>query len=226
VKCDSNMQLIRGIQNLKPEHRGCVATIGNFDGVHLGHQQILKHVKQQAQRLSLPSLVVLFEPHPKEMFLGDKAPARLMRLREKVMAIDEHGIDRVLCIRFSKKLASLSPDEFVKTILIDGLDVKHLTVGHDFHFGKQRAGNFALLQKHAAAHDFAVESLPAFNIAAERVSSTRIRAALQQGDIKTAETLLGRPFGMSGRVAHGNKHGRKIGFPTANIHLHRQVVQY
>ena len=218
------MRLVRGLHNLRPEYRGCAATIGSFDGVHLGLQAVLGQLAERAQDMHLPATLITFEPHPREYFRPESAPPRLTRFREKMEALRRCGIDRVVCLRFDDYLANLPPGEFVRIILLEGVGVKYLVVGDDFHFGKDRSGNFATLQQAGAEHDFPVVNMHTFNIGAGRVSSTRIREALQRGDLDTAEALLGRTYRMSGRVAHGDKRSRTIGFPTANIHLHRAVA--
>ncbi|MDH5324205.1 MAG: bifunctional riboflavin kinase/FAD synthetase [Gammaproteobacteria bacterium] len=215
------MELIRGLHNLREQHRHCVATIGNFDGVHLGHQAVIDQCLEKAVQLGLPCVVISFEPQPQEFFRKDQAPPRLTRLREKLQALKPHHLDRVLCLRFDDHLAGLSAAEFVDTVLVQGLDVKYLVVGDDFRFGKDRSGDFAFLQSSGAAAGFEVCNTRSFLRDGERVSSTRIRQALEQGDFMLAQQLLGRPYGMCGRVAHGDKRGRTIGFPTANIYLHR-----
>ena len=218
------MQLIRGLHNLRPEHRGCVATIGNFDGVHLGHQAVIGQLGEEAGRLRLPSALITFEPQPMEYFRPQQAPARLTRLREKVEALRRFHIDRMLCLAFNRKLAQMSAEEFIQRVLVDGLGVKYLVVGDDFRFGKERAGDFAMLQAAGREHGFAVVNMHTFLIDGERVSSTRVRGALTCGDLAAAEHLLGRTYRMSGRVAHGAKLGRQLGFPTANIHVHRKAT--
>ncbi|MCB1875416.1 MAG: bifunctional riboflavin kinase/FAD synthetase [Chromatiales bacterium] len=217
------MEIIRGHQNLCERHRGCVATIGNFDGVHLGHQVVLSQVANQARRLGLPAVVILFEPQPMEYFAPDRAPSRLMHFRDKIHALETQPVDRVLCLRFGPYLSGLTAEEFVRIILVEGLGVRHLVVGDDFRFGKGRGGDFALLERSGAAFGFEVSNTHSFFLDDARVSSTRIRNALEEGDLGTAKRLLGRDFSVSGRVAHGNKLGRTIGFPTANILLKRKV---
>ncbi|HQU16859.1 MAG: riboflavin biosynthesis protein RibF [Chromatiales bacterium 21-64-14] len=217
------MDLIRGLHNLQPAHRGCVATIGNFDGVHLGHQAVLGQLAEQGRELALPTTVITFEPHPQEFFAGAAAPPRLTRFREKVLALRRFAVDRVLCLPFDPRLAQLPPEEFIRRVLVDGLGVRYLVVGDDFRFGHGRRGDFHLLQAAGREHGFPVVNLHTFTIDGERVSSTRIRAALAAGDLATAEKLLGRPYRMRGRVARGDGRGRGIGFPTANLHLHRRV---
>jgi len=217
------MELIRGLYNLRPQHRGCVATIGNFDGVHLGHQAVLGQLAEQAEAMGLPIVVITFEPQPQEFFVPAQAKPRLTRLREKFQALKRYAVDRVLCLRFDAAFASLSAEDFIQQVLIDGLDVKYLVVGDDFQFGQGRKGNFELLQAAGQQAGFPVVNMHTFNIEGERVSSTRVRHALEQGELALAEQLLGRPYRMCGRVAHGDKRGRTIGFPTANIHLHRKT---
>jgi riboflavin kinase/FMN adenylyltransferase len=215
------MQIIRGIQNLKPEHYGCVATIGNFDGVHLGHQAVLGQLAEKSDELGLPLVVVTFEPQPQEFFRPEESPPRLSRFREKVQALRRYAVDRVLVLRFNEKFSQQSPDDFIQNLLVNGLGVKYLVIGDDFRFGKERAGDFGMLQDAGVEHDFEVVNMRTFALDEKRVSSTRVREALGEGDLNAAEKLLGRTYRMSGRVAHGDKKGRSIGFPTANIHLHR-----
>ena len=219
------MELIRGQHNLRPQHRGCVATIGNFDGVHLGHQLILDQLSEQATRFNLPRLVITFEPQPQEFFTGPNAPpARLMRLREKLQVLEELGIERVLCLEFDQRLASLPASTFIDTLLVERLGIRHLVIGDDFRFGHRRSGDFALLAEAGQRYGFSVASSHSHILDGERVSSTRIRQALAQGELEQAARLLGRPYHLCGRVAHGDQRGRTIGFPTANLHLHRRVT--
>lgn len=215
------MELIRGLHNLRELHRHCVATIGNFDGVHLGHQAVIDQCLVKARELDLPCVIITFEPQSQEYFRPDQAPARLTRLREKLLALKPHNLDRVLCLRFNAHLASLTAEQFVQKILLQGLAVKYLVVGDDFRFGKNRSGDFDYLKKSGEAAGFEVCNTQSFRLGQQRVSSTRIREALDQGDFATAQHCLGRPYSMCGRVAHGDKRGRTIGFPTANIFLHR-----
>jgi riboflavin kinase/FMN adenylyltransferase len=212
---------IRGLHNLRPWHRGCVATIGSFDGVHLGHQAILRQLIDVSLQYGLPSVVIIFEPQPHEFFLGDKAPARLMRLREKVQALLAAGVGRVLCLQFNQALRSLSAEAFIEKILVAGLGIKHLVVGDDFRFGCDRRGDFALLQTVGAKRGFGVTDTITLEIDGRRVSSTRIRSLLETGDFVAAEKLLGKPYSISGRIAYGQQLGRKLGVPTANVHLRR-----
>ena len=218
------MQLVRGLHNLRPQHRGCVATIGNFDGVHRGHQAILARLRERAVELGVPSCVVIFEPQPREYFAPDTAPARLARLRDKVALLAAEGVDRVLCLAFNQRLSKLSAAEFVDTILVDGLGVKHLEVGDDFRFGCDRVGDFEFLQQAGLSQGFTVEAAQTVELDGLRVSSTQVRQALAKADFALAERLLGRPYRISGRVLHGQKLARQLGTPTANIQLKRRRV--
>lgn len=215
------MEFIRGLHNIRPRHRGCVATIGNFDGVHRGHQAIINQLQAKAKELSLPSLVMLFEPQPREFFTPEQAPSRLTTAREKCELLRALGVDRVLLIRFNRVFCSQSARTFCEDVLLHGLGVRHLVVGDDFRFGSDRAGDFGFLQAFGKEHDFTVEDTKTLTVDGSRVSSTRVRNALQQGDFSEAEKLLGRPYGISGRVVHGDKIGRTIGVPTANVLLNR-----
>lgn len=218
------MEIIRGLHNLRPGHQGCVATIGNFDGVHLGHQAVLGQLAEKADALGLPLMVVTFEPQPEEFFRPEKSPPRLTRFREKVQALRRYAVDRVLPLRFDATFSRQSPDAFIQRLLVDGLGIRYLVVGDDFRFGKNREGDFTRLQVAGEEHGFEVVNMHTFMLDGERVSSTRVRAALGEGDLNEAEKLLGRIYRMSGRVAHGDKRGRTIGFPTANIYLHRKAT--
>ncbi|WP_165957377.1 bifunctional riboflavin kinase/FAD synthetase [Pseudomonas sp. H9] len=218
------MQLVRGLHNLRPQHRGCVATIGNFDGVHRGHQAILARLRERAEALGVPSCVVIFEPQPREYFAPDAAPARLARLRDKVALLAAEGVDRVLCLAFNQRLSKLSAAEFVDTILVDGLGVKHLEVGDDFRFGCDRVGDFEFLQQAGLSQGFTVEAAQTVEQEGLRISSTQVRNALAKADFALAERLLGRPYQITGRVLHGQKLARQLGTPTANIQLKRRRV--
>jgi riboflavin kinase/FMN adenylyltransferase len=217
------MQLVRGLHNLKPDHHGSVATIGNFDGVHLGHQSVFRHLMEMGQELDLPTTVVTFEPQPREFFQPDSAPARLTRLREKLQAIEESGVQRVVVLEFNKRLAAMPAETFVKELLVEGLGARFLSVGDDFRFGRGREGDFQLLRKMGLEFGFEVENMNTYKLDADRVSSTRIRELLTLGDLTTAAQCLGRPYRICGRVIHGHKRGRTIGFPTLNVNMHRLV---
>ncbi len=217
------MELIRGIHNIKAHHKGCVLTIGNFDGVHLGHSKVLSQVAHQAKLLDLVSTVMTFEPQPMELFARDKAPARLSRLRDKYVQLKKLNVGRLLCVNFNKRFAEWSAESFIRDLLVKRLGVKFLVVGDDFCFGKDRAGNFSMLQEAGIKYGFEVVSTQSFCVQEQRVSSTAIRKALSDNDLAAAEMLLGRAYSINGRVSHGQKLGRTIGFPTANIPLKRCV---
>ncbi len=218
------MQLIRGLHNLSEEHRGCALTIGNFDGVHLGHLEILKNLKKAAQKRNLPSCIMSFEPLPMEYFDPHTAPARLHRIREKWCALQNTDVDYFLCAKFNHNLAKLSANEFIKNILLEKLNVKYLLVGDDFRFGNKRCGDFETLRLAGKKYNFEVHNTDSYCYKNERISSTRIRQALIQNQLKQAEEMLGRAYQICGRIAHGDKRGRTIGFPTANIKLHRHAT--
>ncbi|AMO70380.1 riboflavin biosynthesis protein RibF [gamma proteobacterium BDW918] len=215
------MELIRGFKHFRPEHRGCVATIGAFDGVHLGHQAVLRQLIAKGKEMGLPSTVVLFEPLPREFFSPNDAPARLMSFREKFDALRELGIDRVLRIRFTPDFRDLTASEFIHTLFVAGLGVKYIVVGDDLRFGRNRSGDFGLLRKFGNVNGFEVVDTSTLQFAGERVSSTRIREVLADADFALAERLLGRRYSISGRVIVGQQLGRTIGTPTANVELHR-----
>lgn len=213
------MKLIRGLHNLTSPLPGCVATIGNFDGLHLGHQHIIHQLKAVAERYQLPTVVILFEPQPVEFFDPEHAPRRLARLRDKITRLAAMEIDYLLCLKFDAHLATLPPDQFIQQILIDRLQLRHLVIGDDFRFGKKRQGDFALLCQMGQQLGFDVENSHTLLIDGERVSSTRIRRCLAENDFVMARQLLDRPYSLGGRVAHGKKLGRELGFPTINIRM-------
>jgi len=215
------MEFIKGLKNLQLKHRGCVATIGSFDGVHRGHKVILEQVKEKARELSLPSLVIVFEPQPHEYFSKRTAPARLMCLREKACALFEQGIERVLCLKFDNALRSLTARAYIENVLINGLRVRHLVIGDDFHFGCDRSGDFAMLCRVGKEHGFTVCDTQTQLEGGERISSTRIRRSLDEDRLDHAHRLLGREYSITGRVVYGDRLGRSLGFPTANIGLGR-----
>ncbi|MFC3396724.1 bifunctional riboflavin kinase/FAD synthetase [Brenneria rubrifaciens] len=217
------MQLIRGIHNLRTHHYGCVLTIGNFDGVHRGHQMLLERLKQEGQSRGLPVMVMIFEPQPLELFSAERAPARLTRLRDKVNYLAKAGVDYLLCVKFDARFAANDAQTFVSKLLVEKLGVRFLVVGDDFRFGAGRQGDFLLLQSAGLKAGFEVISTDSFCNGGKRVSSTAVREALSHDDLTLAESLLGHPYSISGRVVHGNELGRTIGFPTANLPLKRQI---
>ena len=199
----------------------CALTIGNFDGVHRGHRALVDRVIERAREAKASSCVLTFEPHPREFFAGEPAPARITRLRDKLDLLTQAGVDRVHVARFDARFAALPPERFVEDVLVNGLGVRALIIGRDFRYGAKRAGDFASLQRSAKQHGFTVEAMDDVEFEGKRVSSSAIRAALKAGDLRGAERLLGHPYAISGRVAHGAKLGRGLGFPTANIVLRR-----
>jgi riboflavin kinase/FMN adenylyltransferase len=213
------MQLIRGLHNLTQPLPASAVTIGNFDGIHLGHQHVLKQLKSVASRYGLLTTVMIFEPQPIEYFAPDKAPKRLARFREKLAYLKSQQIDYLLCLKFDHRLAQLSAEDFVEQILVAQLNVHHLVIGDDFRFGRNRAGNFDLLQTLGQQYDFVVENADTLLVDGARVSSTRIRESIQHDDFKKAAQLLGRPYSLSGKIAHGEKLGRELGYPTINIKM-------
>ncbi len=215
------MKFLRGIETISTAQQHCVVSIGNFDGVHLGHQAVLKQVIAKARALHVPCGVILFEPQPQEYFQVDP-PARISSLREKITIIREMGIDFVLCLRFDKKLAQCTAQEFVQKVLVQGLKVRHVIVGDDFRFGHNRTGDFAFLTAAGKHANFTVSDTQEVQIEGQRVSSTRVREALAKGDIAETKKLLGRDYALIGKVITGDQRGRTLGFPTANIAMHRK----
>jgi len=199
-----------------------VLTIGNFDGVHRGHRALLDQLTAKARACGLAATVLTFEPHPRELFAPDQAPARLSSLREKLELLAECGVDRVHICRFSRTLAGLTAEQFIERILVRGLSVRHLIIGDDFRFGKGRAGDFALLQQAGVDYRFGVEAMTTVALGDLRVSSSAVRSALAAGDMEAAERLLGRPYVIAGRIVSGERIGRTLGFPTANIRIKHQ----
>ncbi len=216
------MQIIRGLTHLKPLELGCVLSIGNFDGVHLGHRFVIDKLAERGRMLNLPVVVMLFEPQPLEYFLGENAPSRLMRFREKVVQFNCLPVDKLLVVTFNRVLANYEAEDFISDFLLNKLNVKHLIVGDDFHFGKARCGNFEMLKEKGQQFGFQVEDTQSFFMDDQRVSSTLIRDALAIGDLSKAKLMLGRDYSICGRVSQGNKRGRLIGFPTANIRMVRK----
>ncbi|RMF96497.1 MAG: bifunctional riboflavin kinase/FAD synthetase [Gammaproteobacteria bacterium] len=219
------MQLIRRPGSGRPAlPGGCVATIGTFDGVHLGHQRIIARVVEEARRRGLPAVVFSFEPTPAEFFSPGRPPPRLTRFREKFVALAELAVDCFFCPPFDAAMESLSPAAFIQRWLLEALQVQHLVVGDDFRFGHRRAGGFAELQQAAAEHGFGIERAESVVVDGQRVSSTAIREALAAGELERARRLLGRYYRMLGRVVPGRRLGARLGFPTANVRLNRRAV--
>ena len=215
------MELIRDLHNLRPRHQGCVTTIGAFDGVHHGHQAVLQQLIDKGRELNLPTTVVVFEPLPREYFAPLQAPARLMSFHEKFQAFKALGIDRVLRIRFTPSFQDMGAKEFIHQVFVQGLGARYIIVGDDLRFGRNRGGDFDLLKSEGLIHGFDVVATSTLKIRDDRVSSTRIRKALEESDFELAEMLLGKPYSISGRVIVGQQLGRQLDAPTANIALRR-----
>jgi riboflavin kinase/FMN adenylyltransferase len=211
------MRVFRGHSRSVPAP--VVLAIGNFDGVHLGHAVLVRQLVNSAKRLELAPTVLTFEPHPREFFAPESAPARLTTLREKFELLADLGVSQTMVCRFNAAFAALTADQFIEQVLVRGLQVKHLIIGDDFCFGRGRTGNFALLQAAGQRFGFTVEAMQSVTLDGERVSSSAVRRALATGDMAHAARLLGRPYIIDGQVAHGEKIGRQLGFATANIRI-------
>jgi len=216
------MELIRGLHNLRERHRGCVLSIGNFDGFHRGHQALIARLKQHAARLGQPVTVQIFEPTPREFFAPAKAPGRIATFRDKLAHLEAAGVARVLCVRFDQRFAAIEAERYVEEVLVGKLGVKAVVVGDDFRFGAGRGGDLALLQRFGARSGFAAEAVGAVTVNGERVSSTAVREALAVPDLARAALLLGRPYALGGRVRRGAQLGRKLGMPTVNVPMRRR----
>ena len=215
------MEFVRGVHNLLPRHRGCALTVGNYDGVHLGHQAMIDVLKRRAAELSLPAVVLAFEPSSKEFLDPMNAPPRLTRWREKFLSLAANGVDRFVSLNFDERMRDMSPDDFVQHLIVDALGARHIVVGPDFRYGNHAAGTCENLRALGRQHGFEVEQIQGIVFDGARVSSTRVREELAQADYDGAARLLGRRYRMMGRVTHGKKLGRELGFPTANLPLKR-----
>lgn len=218
------MKLIRAIRSPHLPKQGCVLTIGNFDAVHLGHQQILKTLRKRADSLGLPAVVMTFDPHPEEYFLKDKSSPRITDRATRYFALRNQGVDVMLLLRFNQSLAQTTAEDFIAEYLIDALKVKHLLIGDDFHFGRNRAGNITMLKEFSTQGNYEVEDTDTIIDQDERVSSTRVRHLLERGDLESAKRLLGRRYNLVGRVIRGQQLGRQWGFPTLNLAINHKPV--
>jgi riboflavin kinase / FMN adenylyltransferase len=218
------MDFVRGLHNLRPRHRGCVVTIGAFDGVHQGHQEMIRVLRERASAYSLPSVVVSFEPTPREYFAKGSPPARLTRFRERFDALAACGVDRFVCLRFDERMRSMTQEVFIEHVLVQALGIRHIVVGHDFRFARDHDGSVATLRSAGPTNGFEVTEVPPFELDGERVSSSLIRELLEQGDLQRAARFLGRPYRITGKVIDGQRLGRKLGYPTANLRLHRRAT--
>ena len=216
------MELVRGLHNISQRHRGCILTVGNYDGVHLGHQQMIGALERRAAEFSLPGTVLVFEPSSKEFIDPEGAPPRLTRWREKYLALAALGVERLVTLRFDARIRAMSPQAFVDELIVGTLGAKHLVVGDDFRYGCQAAGTIETLIASGRHAGFSVEQIPPYQIEGVRVSSTMVRERLEGGDFAGAARLLGRGYSMRGRVIRGEQLGRALGFPTANLRLQRR----
>lgn len=215
------MEIIRGLHNLREAHRGCVMTIGNFDGVHHGHRVLLSHLSAKSRELKVPSLLMTFEPQPREYFRGASVPARLTRFREKMVLLRATDLDRVLCLPFNERLAAVPAETVIDDVIQRQLGARYVVVGDDFHFGKGAVGDYAMLKAAGDRLGFGVSHMGTLTFEHDRVSSTRVRSALAAGDFTLANRLLGHPYFIMGRVVYGRQLGRQLGVRTANIRLQR-----
>jgi riboflavin kinase/FMN adenylyltransferase len=215
------MEIINGLHNLRSWHRGCVLTIGNFDGVHRGHRQLIDALCEKAKAMGVPSMLMTFEPQPREFFAGTKLPARLTRFREKVYLLDQTPLDRLLCLPFNERTANIEAGWFAKDFVVDQVGAKHLVIGDDFRFGRGREGDFALFERYGQIHGYSVSAMSTLLQGEARISSTLIRETLAAGDFTAAANLLGHEYFIMGRVVYGRQLGRQLNVPTANIRLQR-----
>jgi riboflavin kinase/FMN adenylyltransferase len=218
------MELVRGLHNLRAQHRGCAVTIGNFDGVHLGHRATLERLREHARIVAQPATVLTFEPTPREFLSPARAPARLTRLREKLVLLEREGLDRCVVLRFDEHLQRVRAQDFIERLLVARLAARRIVVGHDFRFGYRGEADVEVLRTAAPTHGFEVDVIEPLMVDGVRASSTAVREALAAGDLARAARLLGRPYSMQGRVIAGERLGHKLGFPTANLRLHRRVA--
>ena len=216
------MELVRGLQNIGKAARGCVLTVGNYDGVHLGHQQMIGALKRRSSELNAPATVLVFEPSSKEFIDPESAPPRLTRWREKFDVLARLGVDRLVTLRFDEHMRAMTPEAFVDELIVGGLGARHVVVGHDFRYGSNAGGTIETLRAAGQIRGFGLEQIPPFEIEGVRVSSTAVRERLELADFVGAARLLGRRYRMTGRVAQGKRLGRTLGFPTANLRLMRR----
>jgi len=216
------MELVRGLHNILRHHQGCVLTVGNYDGVHLGHQKMIGALKARATELRSAATVLVFEPSSKEFIDPEGAPPRLTRWREKFLALAAQGVDRLVTLRFDEYMRAMTPECFVDELIVEALGTRHIVVGNDFRYGCHAGGTIDSLRAAGEARGFGVEQIAPFVFDGVRVSSTVVRERLAESDFAGAKLLLGRPYRMLGRVVHGRELGRELGFPTANLRLMRR----
>lgn len=215
------MEIINGLHNIRPRHRGCVLTVGNFDGVHRGHLQLIDALCECARAHGVPSMLMTFEPQPREFFAGSKLPARLTRFREKVHLLSQTRLDRLLCLPFNEQTANIEAEWFAKDFIVDQVSAKHVVIGDDFRFGRGREGDFALFERYGQQYGYEVSAMSTLLTDEQRISSTLIRQTLAAGDFASATEMLGHEYFIMGRVVYGRQLGRQLDVPTANIRLQR-----
>lgn len=218
------MKLIRSLYNLPVNWKQVVVTIGNFDGLHQGHQALIQHCCALAKKHKVPSVLITFEPYPQMYFSKDKRIPQLMSLRDKFLTLENSGVDYLLVLPFDAKLAQMTAEAFIRDILVDRLKIKGIVVGDDFRFGAKRVGDFTLLKSYAEQYDYEAQQMPTLLYKNERVSSSLLREALNAGNLDLAEALLGRPYHLSGHVVKGDQRGRDFGFPTANVYTRQKKL--
>lgn len=221
---DLRIELVRGLHNLRPAHRGCVMTVGKFDGLHRGHQALLERTASEARRAGLPAVVLSFDPSPREFFSPDRAAPRISMLRDKLSGLQRHGIDRLVLVRFDQRIAGIPPKAFLEDILIGQFGARVLIVGDDLRFGRNRAGDIRYLQSRADELDYRVVAVDTVEVGGERCSSSALREALGECDFSRAERLLGQAYTLCGRVRRGLQLGRKLDMPTANIAIRKRLA--
>ncbi len=218
------IELVRGLHNLRPRHRGCAMTVGKFDGIHLGHQVLLERTRDEARSAGLPATVLSFDPSPRDFFYPDRAPPRICGLRDKLTELQRHGIERLVLVRFDQRIASIPPKDFLEDVLLSRLGAHTLIVGDDLRFGRNRAGDIQYLRSRADELGYGVVAVDTVEVDGERCSSSAVREALGGTDFSRAERLLGRPYRVTGRVRRGLQLGRKLDMPTANVSVRKRLA--
>ena len=219
-----NIELVRGLHNLRARHRGCVMTVGKFDGLHLGHQTLLAQTVSYARALGLPAVVMSFDPSPREFFSPQRSHPRISTLRDKLLSLQRAGVERLVLVRFNQRIADMPPHQFLEEILLDRLGAHTLIVGDDLRFGQARAGDIRYLQSRADELGYRVVPVDTVSVQGERASSSALREALAQHDFRRVERLLGRPYRITGRIRKGLQLGRQLDMPTANIAIHKTLA--
>ncbi|TDU31237.1 FMN adenylyltransferase /riboflavin kinase [Panacagrimonas perspica] len=218
------IELVRGLHNLRPRHRGCALTVGKFDGIHLGHQVLLERTRDEARRAGVPAAVLSFDPSPRDFFHKDRAPPRISSLRDKLAALQHYGIDRLVLVRFDQCIANIPPKAFLEEVLLAKLGASALIVGDDLRFGRNRSGDIQYLRSRADELGYRVLAVDTIEVGGERCSSSAVREALSNTDFPRVERLLGRPYRVTGRIRKGLQLGRQLDMPTANISVRKRLA--